>query len=144
LSRPADTVSDLELIEAARDVIRRNYDVAGENHTVGAAIRCASGNIYLGVNVYSLHGSCAEFIAIGAAITAGEREFVSVACARGVDGQEILAPCGNCSQMLNDYAPGCEAIVPSENGAAISVGVRELLPYASRAGDSFPTFARPV
>ena len=34
------TEEDYELIEAARDAIRRNYDGEKYNHTVGAAVRC--------------------------------------------------------------------------------------------------------
>jgi cytidine deaminase len=126
-----DTHADVALIEAARDAIRRNYDVLGENHTVGSAVRCASGRIYVGVNVWSLHGACAEFVAIGAAITAGEREFDTVVAVRGPDGEEILTPCGNCRQMLADYAPHCDVIVPTELGAA-KVKARDLLPGAYR------------
>jgi len=37
-SRPADTDSDRELIEAARAAIQRTYDIVHENHTVGAAV----------------------------------------------------------------------------------------------------------
>lgn len=131
MSRPADTESDRVLIEAARDVIRRNYDAARENHTVGAALLCSSGKVYLGVNVYSLHGACAEFVAIGSAIAAGEREFVSLACVRGADGEELLPPCGNCRQMLSDYAPDCDVLLAGESGP-VRVAARELLPFAYR------------
>jgi cytidine deaminase len=123
------SASDLELVEAARDVIRRNYDAASENHTVGSAVRCASGRVYVGVNVYSLHGSCAEFIAIGSAITAGEREFVAIASARGADGSELLPPCGNCRQMLCDYSTDCDVIIEAESGP-VKVKVSALLPYS--------------
>lgn len=60
---------DYELIQEAQKVIRLNYDQKHENHTVGAAIRCKNGKIYVGVNLYSLHGACAEQVAIGTAIT---------------------------------------------------------------------------
>jgi len=130
--RPANTAADRELIEAARDVIRRNYDVDTERHTVGAAVRTASGEVFVGVNVYSLHGSCAEFIALGSAIAAGHRDFVSLASVRGAEGDELLPPCGNCRQMLLDYAPDCEVIVPGESGA-IAVTATDLLPYAYRS-----------
>lgn len=53
-----------ELISQAQNAIRLNYDAVGERHTVGAAVRCKSGKIYTGVNVYSVHGACAEQIAI--------------------------------------------------------------------------------
>lgn len=131
MPRPADTAADRALIEAARDVIRRNYDREGEDHTVGAAVRCASGRVFLGVNVYSLHGSCAEFIAIGSAITAGEREFAALACVRGTDGAELIPPCGNCRQMLIHYAPECEVLLAGESGP-VKLPARELLPYAYR------------
>lgn len=125
---------DDELIERAREVIRRNYDGEKKNHTVGAALRCASGNVYVGVNVHSLHGLCAECVAIGAAITAGERAFECVACVRGADGDEILPPCGNCRQMLNDYAPDCLVVVPTVDGWT-KVRVADLLPFSYKVGE---------
>ena len=98
---------DLELIANAQNAIKNNYDEINFNHTVGSAVRCKNGNIYIGVNVSSLHGACAEQIAIGAAITNGEREFECIVAVRGEYGEEILPPCGNCRQMLLDYAPEC-------------------------------------
>lgn len=59
--------SDKELIEMARNAIIPNYDGENFNHTVGAAVRCRHGKVYTGVNVYSIHGACAEQVAIGAA-----------------------------------------------------------------------------
>jgi cytidine deaminase len=125
---------DEELVDRAREVIRRNYDGKKKNHTVGAALRCASGNVYVGVNVYSLHGACAEFVAIGAAITAGEREFACLACVRGADGEEILPPCGNCRQMLNDYAPDCLVVVPTVDGWT-TMRIPDLLPVSYKMGE---------
>jgi cytidine deaminase len=129
-----DAARDEKLIERAREAIRRNYDGAKKNHTVGAAVRCAGGHVYVGVNVYSLHGACAEFVAIGAALTAGEREFECVACVRGADGEEILPPCGNCRQMLNDYAPDCLVVVPTVDGWT-TVRVADLLPFSYKVGE---------
>ena len=45
---PLET-EDQTLIEAAQDVLRRNY--LPPPHTVGAAVLCPSGRIYTGVNV---------------------------------------------------------------------------------------------
>ena len=122
-------VRDQQLIERAREVIRRHYDKEKKHHTVGAALRCASGHVYVGVNVHSLHGACAELVAIGAAITAGEREFECVACVRGADGEEILPPCGNCRQLLHDYARDCLVVVPTMDGWT-KVRVADLLPFS--------------
>ena len=66
---------DYMLIEEARKIITKNFDHEHNNHTVGAALRCKNGKMYLGVNVHFNHGACAEVVAMGAAITAGEREF---------------------------------------------------------------------
>ena len=74
---------DLELIGAARRAITANYDGERYMHTVGAAVRTAGGKIYVGINVYSVHGACAEQVALGAAMTAGEREFTDIVAVRG-------------------------------------------------------------
>lgn len=55
---------DYELIAEAQKAIRLNYDQEHYNYTVGAAIRCKNGKVYDGVNLYSLHGACAEQVAI--------------------------------------------------------------------------------
>lgn len=54
------TAQDHALIAAARAAIIRNYDHIHFNFTVGAAVRCADGEVYTGVNVYSIHGACAR------------------------------------------------------------------------------------
>ena len=123
------TGKDYELIEAAQKVICANYDMENDYHTVGAAIRCKSGQIYVGVNVYSLHGTCAEQVAIGAAITNGEREFETIVAVRGKDGEEIIPPCGNCRQILSDYMPECEVILAAK-GENKKIKAKELLPFS--------------
>lgn len=119
---------DLELIKRASEVIKKNYDNIKFNHTVGAAVRCKNGNIYTGVNIYSMHGACAELIAIGAAITNGEREFECIVALRGENGDEILPPCGNCRQVLIDYMPSFKVIV-NDKSELRKVAVTELVPF---------------
>ena len=126
------TDQDDELIGEAQKAIQLNYDEKNENHTVGAAIRCKNGNIYTGVNVYSLHGACGEQVAIGAAITHGEREFETVVAVRGKNGEEIIPPCGNCRQILCDYMPECEVII-SAGGENRKIKAKELLPFSYKA-----------
>ncbi len=123
------TEKDETLILAAQEAIRVNYDAVRCNHTVGAAVRCKSGKVYVGVNVYSLHGACAEQVALGTAITQGEREFEAIVAVRGEKGEEIIPPCGNCRQMLNDYMAECEVILSAE-GTRMKVRAKELLPFA--------------
>lgn len=122
------TDSDYEVIEAAQKAIQRNYDAIHDNHTVGAAVRCKSGKIYAGVNVYSIHGACAEQIAIGTAITQGEREFETVVAVMGKDGAQIIPPCGNCRQIMFEYMPDCDVILSVE-GQNRKIKAKELLPF---------------
>ena len=120
---------DYELVAAARQAIRANYDGETYHHTTGAAVRCGSGRLYTGVNVYSLHGACAEQVAIGTAVTQGERVFEAIVAVRGETGEEIIPPCGNCRQILCDYMPGCEVIL-SVNGEMKKASSQELLPFS--------------
>ena len=69
---------------------------------------------------------------IGSAITNGERVLEAIAAVRGKDGSELLPPCGSCRQLLADYAPECEVILPV-NGVAQKVPAKDLLPFAYHA-----------
>lgn len=123
------TDKDYVLVAKAREAIRLNYDQEHCRHTVGAAIRCKNGKIYVGVNVYSLHGACAEQVALGAAVTSGEREFDAVVAVRGKEGGEVIPPCGNCRQILHDYMPDC-AVIVSVCGELKKLKAKELLPFS--------------
>ncbi len=123
------TDRDLQLVEEARKAISRSYDPVGFDHTVGAAVLCTDGEIYTGINLYSVHGACGEFIALGAAMTHGQRSFETIVAVEGAEGERVLPPCGNCRQMLCHYAPGCRVILSGEEGL-FKVPVEELLPYA--------------
>jgi cytidine deaminase len=118
---------DQELIAAAAEVIRRNFD--GNRHSVGAAVLCDSGKTYAGVNVDSCgYGPCAEPIALGTAISKGERRFLTiVAVFGGRPDYPVMPPCGNCRQLLLDYAPDALVILPV-NGRAVKVKVTDLIP----------------
>lgn len=129
------TPDDHVLIAHARDAIRRNYDSVHENHTVGAAVRCADGSIFSGVNVYAIHGACAEQVALGTAITAGQRDFTTIVAVRGENGEEIIPPCGNCRQILSDYAPECAVIIDAD-GTLVKILAHELLPFAYHSEDA--------
>lgn len=120
------TLADKELIEYAKNIIDRNYDSINWWHTVGAAVRTKSGKIYVGVNCDSVsHGSCAEVIAMGNAITAGEREFDTIVAVLGGENSKILPPCGNCRQMMYCYDKNINVIVDNDT----KVNVLDLLKY---------------
>lgn len=123
---------DQVLIDLARQAIQKNYDPENFRHTVGAALRCKNGKVYLGVNIYTIHGACAEMIALGAAITAGERDFDSIVAIGGEASDLIYPPCGNCRQYLLDYAPDLQVILPGIGGPE-KRPLKELLPCAWHA-----------
>ncbi len=129
--------SDRELIETAADVIRQNH--RNGRHSVGAAVRGASGKVYVGVDVETTaYGPCAEPVAIGAAVSQGEREFTAIVAVSLRDGTPVvLPPCGNCRQLLIDYAPDSTVILP-DGAKLVKRKARDLLslPYRRFEGDA--------
>ena len=125
------TAQDRELIAAAVEVLRRNYRKG--RHTVGAAVRCPSGKVYVGVNVEACgYGPCAEPVAIGGAFTAGEREIAKiVAVHKEADEYPVISPCGNCRQLVFDYSPEALVILVLD-GRVVKAAAKDLLPGAYR------------
>ena len=121
---------DHELIRLGLDVLARNFDDGVYHHTVGCALRCLNGHIYQGVNCDGIHGSCAEYIAMGMAISAGERNFDTIVAVHEKHLNGVIPPCGNCRQMLFEYCPDIKVIVNDENGRLIKVKASDLLPFA--------------
>ncbi len=124
------TDDDKKLIEIGLEVLEKNFDDGVYNHTVGCAIRCKNGNIYKGVNCDGIHGSCAEYVTMGIAISAGEREFDTIVAVHDKSPNYVISPCGNCRQMLFEYCPDMMVIIGDENGNLIKVKARDLLPFA--------------
>ena len=124
------TDGDYDLIKRALLVLEKNFDDGIYNHTVGCAIRCKDGRVYEGVNCDGIHGSCAEYITMGIAISAGERDFDTIVAVHEKAKNSVVSPCGNCRQMLFEYCPDVLVIVNDEEGNLIKVRARELLPFA--------------
>jgi cytidine deaminase len=98
-----------ELIRAALDAQQRAY-CPFSNFPVGAALRTASGRIFQGVNVENVSfglTNCAERVAVGAAIAAGEREFTTIA----VVSRGGVSPCGACRQVLAEFNPSLPIVM---------------------------------
>ena len=121
---------DRELIAAGLEVLERNFDDGIYNHTVGCALLCKNGKIYAGVNCDGIHGSCAEYVTVGMAISAGEREFDTIVAVHDKAPNFVVSPCGNCRQMMLEYCPDINVIVNDEQGNLIKVRARDLLPFA--------------
>jgi cytidine deaminase len=97
---------------------------------VGAALLTADGRIFPGCNVENIsYGltNCAERVAIGAAVTAGVREFVAVA----VVAASIvpISPCGACRQVLAEFR--VPRVLIANRSSREEFLLEELLPRAS-------------
>ena len=124
--RPGPATDD-DLVARAVELLDRRY-VPGR-HTVAAAVRTRSGAIYVGVNIEGIHTPCAEPVAVGAAVTAGESSIEAmVAVGRRGSTYHLLAPCGTCRQLLFDYAPRGYALVPGRDGRWKRLSAQEALP----------------
>ena len=124
------TEKDRALIEIGLQVLEKNFDDGVYNHTVGCALLCKNGKIYQGVNCDGIHGSCAEYVTIGMAISNGEREFDTIVAVHEKSANGVVSPCGNCRQMMVSYCPDILVIVNDENDNLIKVKARDLLPFA--------------
>lgn len=119
------------LVQLARDVRERAYAPYSRFH-VGAALLTRGGAVHLGVNVENAaypSGLCAERCAIGAAVTAGDRDLVAVAI---VGGAQLAYPCGMCRQALVELSPDIRVILATTDPATppVEVSLRALLPHA--------------
>ena len=124
------TNNDRNLIEIALKCLNDNFDDGVYNHTVGCALLCKNGEIYKGVNCDGIHGSCAEYITMGIAISNGEREFDTIVAVHDKAQNCVVSPCGNCRQMLFEYCPDIKVIINDENGNLTKVTAKDLLPFA--------------
>jgi cytidine deaminase len=96
---------------------------------VGAALKGASGKIYLGTNIefdaFSLT-VCAERAALFNAVSNGEKMFTSLAIA--TSSKEFKYPCGLCRQALIEFNPDMEIILLTKNGKTKRFILKDILP----------------
>ncbi len=93
-----------ELCQTAIDAMSQAY-APYSGYSVGAAVLTEGGQTYAGCNVenasYGL-AMCAERVAVGRAVSQGERKLLAVAVATRDGG----SPCGACRQVLAEFAEG--------------------------------------
>lgn len=101
---------------------------ADDHHTVAAVARDVSGRCYEGVNLYHFTGGpCAEPVALAVA-AAQQAARLELIVAVGNRNRGVLAPCGRCRQILFDYHPDLDVLVPDGHEVR-RVSIRALLPY---------------
>ena len=121
------------LAQKARETAYAPYT----HFTVGAALLCDNGNVYVGCNIENASFSptvCAERVALFKAVSDGERQFAALAIAGGKAGETAdITPCGVCRQALSEF---CDAAMPvylvCADGSIDTVTFGELLPRRFR------------
>lgn len=131
---PAASESDRELIRAAVELINARY--VENRHHIAAAARGKSGQIYTGLHLDTYVGRasvCAEAVAVGQAMAAGEAGIDAIVSVRHPRPREqhrepqLVSPCGICREMLNDFAPGAVVLLAGSHGTERRA-VESLLP----------------
>ena len=120
------------LIRSSLKVRLRGY-VPYSKFAVGAAVQCKSGAVFAGSNIENVSYGltiCAERVAIGSAVAAGEREFVAIAVV--ADTIEPIAPCGACRQFLAEFSPDLVIVSATVAGDRKIENLSNLLPDPKR------------
>ena len=102
------------LVEVAVNVRKWAY-ARYSKYPVGAALLCASGRIYDGVNIenaaYPLT-ICAERVAVFKAVSEGERDFIAIVVVTENGG----SPCGSCRQVLAEFGTDTIVLIADKTG----------------------------
>lgn len=129
---------DWERLKEAAIAARSNAYAPYSQFAVGAAVRTASGAVFVGCNVENAsYGAtlCAERAAMASAVAAGERDLIAIAIATGAD--RPSPPCGICRQCLTELAPNL-TIRSFAAGSQDEYSLAELLPNAFDASQLDP------
>ena len=98
---------------------------------VGAALLASNGMVVEGCNVENASypaGSCAERVAVGAAVVQGLTEFEALVIV--TEAASPTPPCGICRQVLMEFAPRLPVVSVTRGGAEARWEMSELLPHA--------------
>jgi len=98
---------------------------------VGAALLAEDGEVYTGCNVENASFGltiCAERVAIGKALSMGQRSFTTIVIASSLD--DPMMPCGACRQVLREFSRDLDVIVQGAKGPRVRTRLSKLLPQA--------------
>lgn len=127
--RICDTLlmTDEQLLQMANDIRKRAY-APYSGFKVGAALLCADGTVFTGINIESATFTpsvCAERTAFFKAISEGYTDFVKIAVTCD---KEYCSPCGVCRQVMVEHAPGLEILLGNPQGTFKRMTIKDLLP----------------
>lgn len=122
------------LLAAARDALADAY-VPYSEYQVGAALRTADGETYVGCNIEnanysnSLH---AEEVAVAEAVKEGHTEFDALAVVSGE--RDGVTPCGMCRQTLAEFCGESLPVYCDEGDTVAEYALGELIPNTIQPG----------
>ena len=119
-----------ELKAAAVSMLDRSY-CPYSHFPVGAALECEDGTVYTGCNIENAGYSatvCAERTAVFKAVSEGHRRFKRIVVAGRSDSPCV--PCGECRQVLSEFAPELEVICLDKSGNELALSLADLLPHS--------------
>ena len=118
---------DLELIEKARDVIRKRKS---KRSSVGAALRTSKDKVFCGINIEIECSApcsiCAEYAAIGTMVSEGENEIQTIVAVSSNRDYSVLPPCGKCRQFISEF--GNPYVIVEVGGKLKKARLSELYP----------------
>jgi len=124
------------LVEAARALAVERYRPGW--HSVACALLTRSGQVFTAIHLDATVGRiavCAEPIAVGMAVAAGDMDLELIVAVRHPRPQDadrsipVVSPCGMCRETLLDYAPGMDVLMPQSDGLSwVRTPVEALLP----------------
>ena len=134
-----------ELLEKAFEARKRAYSPYS-GFSVGAALLCEDGEVFLGCNIENASFSptcCAERVAIFKALSERHAKdmprFTAIAVVGGADQASAektpCYPCGVCRQVMAEFMYPDSELVLSDGGEARSMPISKLLPYAFKLCD---------
>ena len=128
-------MTDKELLILAKEARKSSYSPYSKI-SVGAALLCKSGRVYVGANIENAAYSptvCAERVALFKAVSEGEREFIKIAVVGGrekEDTQPMFCPCGVCRQVMEEFCQGDFEIIIEDKNEPVALTLSKLLPHS--------------
>ena len=127
------TQKDKKLIEMASELAKSNSDLyPPKSPHVACVLLAKSGKVYKGINILTSHAICAEQIAIGQALTCGERKFDTMVSVTldSAGNTEVVSPCGVCRYLFDKLGFDLDIIVRDvDKNMNLKVKPADLLPY---------------
>jgi len=125
-----------ELIKKAFEA-RKNSYCPYSGYSVGAALECKNGDIYLGCNIENAAygpSNCAERTAIFKAVSEGNKDFSRIAIVGGHKGEsDGPSPCGVCRQVMMEFcAPDFEIIMAKDENDYRIMTLKDIFPEGFR------------